>query len=350
VVWETIREHQQQVDMFRQSFGQGRMSHAYLFVGPDGIGKRLFARAMSQCLFCESHPGEDLLACGQCNSCKQFAAGTYPDFFQVGKPEGKAELTIDVFLGPRERRGREGLCYELSLRPMAGNRKLAIIDDADSMNEESGNALLKTLEEPPQNSMLILIAANSESVLPTIRSRCQFVRFSPLSHENMVSILRDENMVTDEAEAINIAELSDGSISSASQLLDPEIRSVRDKIIAEVSAATFNPLSTSAAMIKSVEELGGNTGAQRQNAILLSRFLIEFYRQCLVSLASNEPSPSPAVVNFVKRFSTDSADDSEKIAEMIERTMHCEVQLNRVMPYPLCFESLCEALGRIQRG
>ena len=350
MVWETLRGHQQQIDMFRQSFGHGRMSHAYLFVGPDGIGKRQFARKMSQCLFCESHTDEELLACGQCSGCKQFAAGTHPDFFQVGKPEGKAELTIDVFLGPRERRGREGLCYELSLRPMASNRKLAIIDDADSMNDKSANALLKTLEEPPQNSMLILIAANSESVLPTIRSRCQFVRFSPLGHENLVSILLEQNMVADQAEAVNIAELSDGSVTSASQLLDPEIRTIRDRIIESVSAVPFNSLSTSAAMIKSVEELGGNTGAQRQNAILLSRFLIEFYRQCMVSLASNQPTTTPAVSAFVNRLSTDNPDDSEKIAAMIERTMECEVQLNRVMPFALCFESLCESLGRIQRS
>ncbi|MFT3772273.1 MAG: hypothetical protein QM820_43285 [Minicystis sp.] len=84
-------------------------------------------------------------------------------------------------VGAPDRRGREGLCHDLSLRPMSANRKVAIIDDADRMNEESANALLKTLEEPPAGSILFLITPSIEPILPTIRSRCQPIRFGPLA-------------------------------------------------------------------------------------------------------------------------------------------------------------------------
>ncbi|MBM80027.1 MAG: DNA polymerase III subunit delta' [Planctomycetaceae bacterium] len=350
VIWETIRGHSAQVDMFRQSFGQGRMSHAYLFVGPDGIGKRKFARTLAQCLFCESHSDEELLACQECSGCKQFAATSHPDFFHVERAEGKAELTLDVFLGPQDRRGREGLCHDLSLRPMASDRKLAIIDDADFMRTEAANALLKTLEEPPVNSMLILIAANADSVLPTIRSRCQSVRFSPLSNEDVTSILLAQESVQDANDAAAVASLSDGSLTNAAQLLDPAIRAIRDKLLSQACEKPLNPLTTSAAMIGSVEELGGNTGVQRQNAILMVRFLIEFYRQCLVALSTSNQPVSPAVEKFVSKMSDDETRNAETVAELLERAMLCETQLNQQMPFALSFESLGEGLGRIERG
>ena len=183
MIWEKIRGHTHQVDMFRRAAGRGRLSHAYLFVGPEGIGKRMFARALAQCLFCDRFDDTQLEACGECPACRQMLAGTHPDFLTVCVPDGKSELPIDLLAGPIDRRGREGLCYDLSLRPMSANRKVAVIDDTDRMNDESANSLLKTLEEPPIDSTLILISTNPDSLLPMPSSflaltsaSCQFPR------------------------------------------------------------------------------------------------------------------------------------------------------------------------------
>ncbi|MEZ6064931.1 MAG: ATP-binding protein [Planctomycetaceae bacterium] len=147
--WDDIRGHDTQLAMFRRAIARGRVAHAYLFLGPPGVGKRLIAHRIAQCLFCQTHADSELRACGICSACKQVKSGTHSDLMSIGLPPGKRELPISLLLGEPDRRGREGLLHDLSLRPMSADRRIAIIDDADRMNDESANALLKTLEEPP---------------------------------------------------------------------------------------------------------------------------------------------------------------------------------------------------------
>src|SRR5690606_112650 len=134
----------------------------------------------AQSLFCETVPSEQLAPCGTCPNCKRFLSRNHPDFHTVGIPSGKRDIPIAAMLGEEERRGREGLCHDLVLRPMSGDRKFAVIDDAHALTRESGNALLKTLEEPPPKCVIILTTDQPDALLPTIRSRAQFVRFRPL--------------------------------------------------------------------------------------------------------------------------------------------------------------------------
>src|SRR5262245_21182359 len=188
MTWDSILGHSECVEWFRRAIRRGRLSQAYVFAGPEVIGKRLFDRTLAQCLFCQKHANSDLLNCDKCSACKQVRAGTHPDLHEVGRKPGKSELTIDVFLGPPENRGQEGLCYELSRLPMAADRKIAIVDDAGAMNDESANAFLKTLEEPQPKALIILLADNFEALLPTIRSRCQMVRFDPLSSADIAEL------------------------------------------------------------------------------------------------------------------------------------------------------------------
>jgi DNA polymerase-3 subunit delta' len=336
--------------MFRQSIRAGRFSQAYLLLGPEGIGKKLFVKTLTQCLFCEEFPDEELNACGLCASCRQMQAGSHPDFLLVECPEGKSILPIDLIAGSEERRGREGLCYDIALRPMAANRRIALIDDAYRMNPAAQNALLKTLEEPPSFATLFLLAPEAESLLPTIQSRCQTVRFSPLSEESIAELLLEQNVLSDRAEAEAVAGLSEGSFTLARQLLDPELRRLREALFNGLAASASKPLELSKVLLDGIEELGGDTQQKRQNAGWLVRFAIEFYRRVLLALAGPErSSPIPQVSRFAKQSNPNLCVELECVMNCLDRAMEAEGQIQRNIPAPMVFESLFSDLGRLLR-
>lgn len=330
MIWSDLKRHQAQVEMFRRAIERGRTAQGYLFVGPRGIGKRTFARKLAQCLFCQRIPDAQLEACGACNACQQVAAGTHPDLLEIGCPEGKRELPLELIVGAKERRGREGLCHDLSLRPMSANRRIAIIDDADLMNEESANALLKTLEEPPLGAILILLTPDIDPILPTIRSRCQPVRFAPLKGGELSELLLKTGSTTDAALAREVAALADGSLETAQELLEPELRELRTVLIQALSANLIDGLATSESVSGQMEKMGGDTSEQRRRAGWLLRFAVEHLRGQLAI--------------------TDDPDRLERIGEMIDRCLLSEVHLKQSMPVPLCLEGLFDGLGRISRS
>ena len=284
--WQNLRGHREQIEMFRRSLSRSRLAHAYLFAGHEGIGKRLFAHLLAQCLLCPERDDALLEACGQCPSCRQFAAGTHPDFLTVGVPEGMSELPIELIAGSREHRGREGLCRDLSLRPMTSSRRVAVIDDADRMNAASANALLKTLEEPPDYATLILIASDVELLLPTIRSRCQLVRFSPLSDADLAALLVEQGLAENAAAAAELALLCEGSITPAAQLAQPELGRLRATLFESLSRGPINSASLSRKILDQLDELGGEAHTQRTAAGWIVRLIVEFYRTGLRQLAA----------------------------------------------------------------
>ena len=145
----------------------------------------------------------------------QVAAGSHPDMTWWRNRRGSRNIPLALLIGDNEHRRREGLCHNIALKPYLGGRKVAVIDDADDLNEEGANALLKTLEEPPPRSVLILIGTTPAKQLPTIRSRCQLVRFRPLQPESVASLLVSKGYVSDPAEARRLAELGEGSVGRA---------------------------------------------------------------------------------------------------------------------------------------
>lgn len=347
MIWDSLRGHGDRVEWFRRTLRRSRLSHAYVFAGPDGVGKRLFARKLAQCLFCQRHTNEELLACGECSSCKQVEAGTHPDLHEVCRKAGKSEFTIDLFLGSPENRGREGLCYDLSRLPMSGDRKIAIIDDATAMNVESANAFLKTLEEPPSKALIVLIADNLEALLPTIRSRCQTVRFDPLSSRDVAELLVQNELVTDPVEAAALAELSSGSLAVAAQLLDPALRELRDALYQQLASNDFQSLVLSDKLTSGIEAIGGDTASQRRNALWLVRFALEFFRAAALHL-SDQPQGAviPAAVTFARRFESRTPEDLEAVTSLFERVAETEQHIESNVSVPRCLEVLCEDLGR----
>src|SRR5262249_51584554 len=195
--WNRLVGHDEIADRFRRALAEGRFAHTFLFVGPEGIGKRSFALALARALLCQQRAAELLDPCGQCPSCVQALAGTNPDLILVGRPAGKSDIPVGVLKGDDTYPVEQSLLFNLGLRPFYGGRKVAILDDADFLNITGANCLLKTLEEPPPASLLVLISTSAEKQLPTIRSRAQLVRFRPLTEEQVAKLLVGRQTVSD---------------------------------------------------------------------------------------------------------------------------------------------------------
>lgn len=207
--------HDQVKQRFARTLERNRLASTYLFVGPEGVGKRFFAERLAAALLCSRGGDERLEACGDCDNCRLTAAGNHPDLLRIERPEGKTTLPVDLFIGRAERRNREGLCHDIALRPSIASRRVAIIDDADDFSVETANCLLKTLEEPPPGSLLILIGTSLARQISTIRSRSQIVRFEPLDQTQVADVLQRPPHSLEAGDATRLAGLAEGSVGRA---------------------------------------------------------------------------------------------------------------------------------------
>jgi DNA polymerase-3 subunit delta' len=281
MVWCGIQGHDRNVDQFRRALRHGRLASTFLFVGPAGTGKSLFARKLAQALLCEQHPGRDLEPCEHCEACQQVLARSHPDLEIVGKPKDRSFIPVDTFIGDREHRMREGLCHNLSLKPFRGGRKIAIIDDADFLNEEGANCLLKTLEEPPPRSVIILVGTSEQKQLPTIRSRCQIVRFRPLDEQTVAELLVSRGLVEDSQEAARLAAFSGGSVERALEAAEEALGDFRQSLLMEISRGDFDAVELVKTVIAFVETAGKDAPPRRERMLRLMAFAAEFYRQVM---------------------------------------------------------------------
>jgi DNA polymerase-3 subunit delta' len=162
------------VERLRTKLREGRFPHALIFSGPAGVGKRTCALMFAKALNCLQSGPDDF--CDACTHCRKVDSGVHPDVLMIGLEEEAAEIKIAQI---------RDLLGTLSLRPLEGSQKVFIIDPADAMNDSSANALLKGLEEPPDDSHFILLSSSPQSLLLTVRSRCQTYPFAPLTLEEM---------------------------------------------------------------------------------------------------------------------------------------------------------------------
>ena len=196
--------HEKQLETLRQSLLNGRLHHAYLFIGPEGIGKRTLALALAQTIHCAELESD---FCGRCSACRAIQTGNHADVRVLEPLLNKKDISIQQV--------RE-LEKMLSLRSFSGRQKIAIIDPATLMNWAAQNALLKTLEEPPQGCILILIASNAGGLLPTVRSRAFALSFAPLPRQQLARFLMSSKGKTRE-QAESLAALTMGSLGAVSK-------------------------------------------------------------------------------------------------------------------------------------
>jgi len=288
MLWDSLLGHHQQFQWFGTALAQNRLGSSFLFVGPHGIGKRTFARLLAQSLLCRCAPSDQLQPCGVCEDCAQVRASTHPDLIEIAKPKEKSEMPLELLIGSNEKRMREGLCYEISLRPFSGRRKIAIIDDADTLNDEGANALLKTLEEPPENSLLMLIATSLQRQLPTIRSRCQTVLFRSLHHTELTKIILKQQLVSTPEDAALLAAASEGSVLEARQLSDPQLMEFKELLLDELTKRPIDFLELSKACSNQADSAGKEARLKRERLKWIFRFSGNFYRN-MVFMQIDEP-------------------------------------------------------------
>jgi DNA polymerase-3 subunit delta' len=217
--WEDIVGQERGVKLLRGALARGQVHHAYLLAGPDGVGKELLARTFAQAANCEA---EDPSArpCGTCPSCRGIERGNFPDVsFLMPQTEMLARGLLsraDLEAAPsKEIRVDDirALARRLSFAALRGRRKIAIVTPADAMNERAQNTLLKTLEEPPAATTFLLVSANPDALLPTVRSRCARVQLGPVPEEALIARLLRQGMA--ESEARERAARAQGSFSRA---------------------------------------------------------------------------------------------------------------------------------------
>ncbi len=347
--WDGLRGHDPVRAAFERAMQAGRLTHGYIFAGPEGIGKLRFARGLAQALLCQTARADTLEPCGVCHACRSFLAASHPDFHLVQREPGKRELTVDKFLGAKEQRGKTGLCHDLSLRPQAGSRKVAVLDDADTMNDEAANALLKTLEEPPERAVLILIVHNAAALLPTIRSRCQFVRFDPLSDTIVAELLLEQGVAENSQEAASIAALADGSLTIARQLASPACRALRNQVFAALTQANGSGMLTAKELTEAIEAAASDVPEQRLFAGWALRTAVEFYRSALWRAASPQATGItlvPEAVRWIDQAPNDLDFAVERLGSLIERCQLATEHLEQNVGVGLCLEAAFSELVR----
>lgn len=349
MAWQGIVGHERVVEQFRRALARGRLATSFLFAGPSGIGKRQVALALAQALLCQRRPEVALDPCQQCPACVQVRAGSHPDVDLVAKPPDKSVLPLELLIGDAEHRMRQGLLHRLGLKPLQGRRKVAIIDDADYLNAEGANALLKTLEEPAPHSLLILLSTSPVRQLPTIRSRCQLVRFHPLPIAAVQEILLRRHLVDDPGLAARLAAHSGGSVERALELADAALWQFRDRLLDALAAATLDCVHLAAEVLAFVESAGAEAAARRVRLRLVLDFAAEFYRGLLRQLAG-APMPDddslPRLVQAVRHWPGGPPAAQACLQRCLDALDHVERYVNQAT----LIDSWAHDLGRLRHG
>ncbi len=229
--------HERPTAILKASILHDRVAHAYLFFGEDRIGKRLAALRFAQAINCEidyGPGGPD--ACGACRSCRQIEARTHPDFLLIEPDQEQANPQIKI------EQIRE-LEQQLVYHPLVGRRKVCLIDEADRMTPGAANALLKTLEEPPDHSLLLLITSRPSALLATVRSRCQGIRFVAPARADVETALKTTRRIPP-ADARFLAMVTQGRIGQALETDLAATRVQQDEFSTLTSAKSLQSVAT----------------------------------------------------------------------------------------------------------
>ncbi len=270
----------------RSALTRGALHHAYLFGGPEGVGKGTAARLLAQAANCDAPAPER--PCGRCVPCRKIARGTHPDVIALAQervmakagrwePKGGRAPSKDIVVD----QVRDVVDHRLAMKRFEGRRRFVLLDPADAMNPQAQNALLKTLEEPPEDTTLVLVASSPDALLPTIRSRCARVAFAPLPDELIAERLVARGRAPEEARLA--AALAGGSLGRA-LALDAAALAAREQAVAAAAALDPDDASTWIAFAR-------DQGGDRERARELCQLLDVWLRDVLAVKAAGDAAP-----------------------------------------------------------
>jgi DNA polymerase-3 subunit delta' len=302
--------HRVLLDLVARAAARGSLPPSLIFAGPDGVGKRLAAVSLAQLFNCTNVVGEvhgepaepapD--ACGECNACRRIARGVHADVLVI-EPGDTGSIKVDQVRAAIDR---------TAYRPFEGRRRVVIVDDADAMEAPPQNALLKTLEEPPAASTFVLVTSRPDVLLPTVRSRCQRVRFGPLAPAEIAQVLlRDHGFGEREAHAAAAA--AEGSVGRALEGDSEAYVGARDA--AEAMLNTVARASTPAQRLAAARALGGDK-IDREELSRRLRLVASMLRDIGVLLSNADEQTlangdmKPALARLLPSFDADRALDA----------------------------------------
>jgi DNA polymerase-3 subunit delta' len=351
------------IEILQRAFASGRWAHAYIFAGPEGVGKFKTASEWARLLLCKQPVIKNDFAdsCGTCQSCRLFDADSNPDFAHIYKElrefteEGKdkappVDLPIDVI--------REFLVAKVSNRPTLSQRKVFIVSEAERLNTYSQNCLLKVLEEPPEYCCIVLLCTRMEKLLPTTKSRCQTIRFGPIDEGRIIEKLRE--MGLEEMPARYFARLAQGSLGAACRWAQLELgganhyQAKKELINSLAGYELADALNLAQELLVNSKRVAGfwtdldkATSKTDINRKALKTF-VQIIMSVLRDIISRQITPSKEVANFdqqqqIEKLATrfDAEQAAEKISDCYRVLTWIESSVNE----KLIFEKLLLSLA-----
>lgn len=230
-------------DILNKSLKNNTVLHSYMFIGNEGIGKRLIANQFAKMILCENFNPQDITECGNCKSCVEFDSNNNPDF-NIIEPDGRVIKIEQIRL----------MQNKILEKPIVSNKKVYIINDADLMTKEAQNCLLKTLEEPPEYITIILIVSNESKMLTTIKSRCMKIQFQKIEDNELEQYLANNFGMNDISNSV--LKLCDGSIGKAIKIKDklPEYDKL-EKIISNMNSSLITVINSADILYKGKDDI-----------------------------------------------------------------------------------------------
>ncbi|MBN2643910.1 MAG: DNA polymerase III subunit delta' [Desulfuromonadaceae bacterium] len=315
MTFTAIIGHERQKKLLQHAWQSRRLAHAYLFSGTEGIGKRLMAMALVRMIFCQQQTG-----CGSCVACRRIDSNNHPDLLFL-EPDGN-QIKIDQV---------RAIQKELTFRPLEAAYRIILVDQAEKMNVAAANALLKTLEEPPDNTLLLLISAHPEQLLETIRSRCQHIPFSRLHPKEIKRVLVEQVDSNQDSEVLTT--MAQGSLKKALGS-DRDFYIVRRRElfrqVSHLTPAAILPL------FKLAEELSSDKDQLEEQVGLL----ISCYRDVFLLSAKGSES-LVANVDLLPQLQTLAGKLSpEQATAKLNALLDCQYHLKRNVNRQLAMENL----------
>ena len=319
--------HRKQLENLRWGLEKDRLPHAYLFLGPEGVGKRTVALSFAKAIQCLERVHD---FCDRCANCVRVQTGNHPDVRVVEPSTGKKEISIEQI----RKLGRE-----LSFRPFSARKKIAVLDPAPLMNPSAQNALLKTLEEPPGDSLLMLIAPSAGGLLPTLLSRCLRLSFGPLAAELVATFLVSQKGMEPE-EAKCLAAMSMGSLGRAAS---PDMENLIEKRRVWVEEICSLAQGDYRRRIALAEELAG----VREDSLKFLDWVGGWYRDILIYSVTGG-SQEICNLDMVNQIQQQSALYSlERILFLLSQVVRTTARIQRNINRRMALENFFAYVARI---